>query len=222
METSDLELKHLGFVRVIASIAVVWLSCLYDYAKQNSGPLKSTVGTVENAVTTVVGPVYERLKGLPDDLLARLDTKVDNVSKKFDEHAPPVAKKIVNRAKNVVQKGSQVAQDLVQQAQVGGPRAALRHAASLSKNIAVRLLAVLWHRLINRYPPLHGVGGIAIPTVADVSNKYNKFIAKLDGRGYHIFSYFPSVPVEDVAEAYKQVEAAAAKKDVGVTSSETD
>lgn len=76
METSEGKLKHLGFVRVFTVNAVVLISNLYEYAKQNSGPLKSTVGTVENAVTTVVRPVYEKIKDVPDDVLVFLDKKV--------------------------------------------------------------------------------------------------------------------------------------------------
>lgn len=76
MEKSEVNLKHLGFVRVLAINTAVLVSNLYDYAKQNSGPLRSTVGTVENAVTTVVKPVYERLKGVPDEVLVFLDKKV--------------------------------------------------------------------------------------------------------------------------------------------------
>lgn len=70
------ELKHLGFVRITAIHALVCVSNLYDYAKHNSGPLRSTVATVESAVTTVVSPVYHKFKDLPDDLLGFLDEKV--------------------------------------------------------------------------------------------------------------------------------------------------
>lgn len=63
-------------MRVAAIHALVCASNLYEYAKQNSGPLRSTVGTAEGAVTTVVGPVYQKLKGVPDDLLSFLDRKV--------------------------------------------------------------------------------------------------------------------------------------------------
>lgn len=79
MEKSEVNLKHLGFVRVLALNTAVLVSNLYDYAKQNSGPLRSTVGTVENAVTTVVRPVYERFKGVPDEVLVFLDKKVSNL-----------------------------------------------------------------------------------------------------------------------------------------------
>lgn len=79
MEKSEENLKHLGFVRVLAINTAVLVSNLYEYAKQNSGPLRSTLGTVENAVTTVVRPVYERLKGVPDEVLVFLDQKVLNL-----------------------------------------------------------------------------------------------------------------------------------------------
>ena len=70
------ELKHLGFVRVAAVNTIMCLSNLYDYAKQNSGPLRSAVGTVEGAVTTVVTPVYNKFKHVPDHLLVFLDDQV--------------------------------------------------------------------------------------------------------------------------------------------------
>ena len=76
IENKDQELKRLGFVRVISINALVCVSNLYENGKQYSGSLKSTVGTVESAVTTVVGPVYEKFKGVPGDLLVFLDEKV--------------------------------------------------------------------------------------------------------------------------------------------------
>lgn len=75
-ENCDQQLKHLGFVRMIAINAVICVSTLYEYAKQNSGAFKSTVANVESAAITVVGPVYETFKGVPSDVLLFLDTKV--------------------------------------------------------------------------------------------------------------------------------------------------
>jgi len=85
-ETKNQELKHLGFVRIAAIRALVCVSNLYNYGKRNSGPLKSTVSTVEGTVTAVVSPVYEKFKTVPDHLLVFLDHKVDE--HKFDKHAP--------------------------------------------------------------------------------------------------------------------------------------
>lgn len=74
--SKDVGLKHLGFVRIAAIHVLVSVSNLYDYAKQNSGPLKSAVEKVEGAVTAVVTPVYHKFKDVPDTLLVFLDHKV--------------------------------------------------------------------------------------------------------------------------------------------------
>ncbi|XLT12486.1 hypothetical protein HN51_058176, partial [Arachis hypogaea] len=73
-ENKNKELKHLGFVRVAAIQTFVVVTNLYEYAKQNSGPLRSAVGTVEGTVTSVLGPVYNKLKDVPDDVLFLLTT----------------------------------------------------------------------------------------------------------------------------------------------------
>jgi len=76
VDRKNKDLKHLGFVRIAAIQTFVFVSNLYEYAKQNSGPLRSAVGTVENTVTTVLGPVCNKFKGFPDDVLVFVDKKV--------------------------------------------------------------------------------------------------------------------------------------------------
>ncbi|CAK9144304.1 unnamed protein product [Ilex paraguariensis] len=209
MKNNDQELKHLEFVRLISINALVCVSYLYEFAKQNSGPLKSTVGTVEKAATTVIGPVYEKLKSVPGDLLVFLDQKVDEATTKFDEHAPPLAKKVVCQAQSMVQKASQVAQTLVQEAQVGGPNAALRYACTLSKQFVFSQLAVVMYE-VNRWPPLHAVAQMAVPTAAHLAENYNKVVSSMAAKGYSIFSYFPLVPINKMSKGYKQQAEAAA------------
>ncbi|KAI3452596.1 hypothetical protein Pfo_009260 [Paulownia fortunei] len=221
VEGSDAELKHLGFVRVLAINAAVLVLNLYVYAKQNSGPIKSTLGKVENAVTTVVGPVYQRFKGVPSDILVFLDKKVDEVTYKFDECAPPAAKSAVVKAQSIVKKASQLVQDLAEEAKVDGPLAAVTHAGTISKHFAVSQLAVVWYKA-NQYPAMHGVFEMAVPTAAHWSEKYNKLVKDMTAKGYSFFNYVPVVPVEEMAKEYKQVEAAAGKKADKGSSSESE
>ncbi|KZV40002.1 HORMA domain-containing protein 1 [Dorcoceras hygrometricum] len=220
-DRSDVQLKHLGFVRIVAINAAAVLSNVYGYAKRNSGPLKSAVGAVENAVTTVVNPVYDRFKGVPDDLLIFADKQVDKAARKFDECAPPGAKNVVFKGQLIVRKASQIAQDLVKEAQDSGPLAAVCHAGTLSKQFAVSQLAVVWYKL-NKYPALHGVSETAAATATHLSEKYNKLVRDLAAKGNNIFNYFPLVPVDEIARAYKQVEAAANKKVDASSSSGSD
>ncbi|KAL6570854.1 hypothetical protein OROGR_000404 [Orobanche gracilis] len=211
VEGREMHLKHLGFVRILTINAVALISNLYVYAKQNSGSLKSTIDTVENAVTTVVGPVYERLKGVPSDLLAFLDKKVDEATHKIDECAPPAAKNFILSVQIFFKKASQAAQGLSDDVKVAGPLAAVIHVSKISKHLAVNWLAVAWYK-VNQHPALHGVTVTVVRTSAHWSQKYNKVITNLTANGYYLFDYAPLVPVDEMSKAYKQVEAAAAKK----------
>lgn len=73
---NEKRLKYLEFVQVAAIYAVVCFSSLYEYAKENAGPLKPGVQTVEGTVKAVVGPVYEKFQDLPFQLLKFVDRKV--------------------------------------------------------------------------------------------------------------------------------------------------
>ncbi len=207
IEKSDVELKHLGFVRVIALKTLVCVSHLYDSAKKNSGSLKSAVCAVESAVSTAVGPVYEKFKGIPDVVLAFADQKVDVAVSKFDEHAPPLAKQVVSKAQSVIETASGVTQDLVREAQVGGPTAAINYARTTYKQPVLNQVVKAWSGA-NKIPPFHAVAQVALPTGAYFSEKYNKFVSHLAGKGYGVFGHFPLIPVEELTKAYKQVQAA--------------
>lgn len=67
------------FVQAAAVEAVLRFALIYAKAKDKSGPLKPGVESVEGAVKTVVGPVYEKYHDVPVELLKYMDQKV-----KFD------------------------------------------------------------------------------------------------------------------------------------------
>lgn len=69
-------MKYLDFVQVAAIYVIVCFSSLYEYAKENSGPLRPGVQTVEGTVKTVIGPVYEKFSDVPFELLLFVDRKV--------------------------------------------------------------------------------------------------------------------------------------------------
>ncbi|XWS22756.1 hypothetical protein CRYUN_Cryun29cG0063600 [Craigia yunnanensis] len=185
--------------------ALVCLSNLYEYAKQKSGPFKSTVGTVEGAISTVVGPVYEKFKEVPDHLLGFLDKKVDEASHKFDEHAPAAAKQVVSQAQDLVHKAAQKAQKLVDEARINGARGALRYAIAEYKLFVLVNSTKLWVKL-NHNSAFHSVAEKVIPTAANLSEKYNCVVKDMSGKGYPVIGYMPLIPVDELGEAVKQAE----------------
>lgn len=137
---------------------------------------------------------------------------MDEASHKFDERAPPTAKKATVTVHLMVKKASATVGELAEEAKVGGPLAAVSRASTISKNFAVNQLAVVWYK-INQNPTLHGVTEVATPTATHWSEKYNGLVQGLRGKGYSLFYYTPLIPVEEMAKAYKQVEASAGKEE---------
>ncbi|XP_047322372.1 REF/SRPP-like protein At1g67360 [Impatiens glandulifera] len=215
-ERNEPELKRLGFVRVIALNTLLCASNLYDYAKKNSGPLKSAVGTVENAVTPVLVPVRDKFKDLPAQFLVFLDDKVDEAVNKFNIHAPIIAKKVVSQGKDMIKRTSEEAQVLVKDVQVGGASAGIEHASALFKELFVWWSVRFWY-LANTIKPCKAVAHKAIPVLTVCADKYNQTLTGLTSKGYAAIAYFPLVPVDEMANAYKKFET-----DQKGNSSETD
>ncbi|XP_057776962.1 REF/SRPP-like protein At1g67360 [Salvia miltiorrhiza] len=209
---NDIQLKRLGFLRTLTINVIVLVSNIYDHAKQNSGSLKPTVDKAEDAVAAVVTPIYQRFKDVPTHLLVFLDNKVDEASHKFDERAPATAKKVALKVHLIMKKASATVEELAEEAKVGGPLAAVCRASSISKTFAVNQVAVVWYKM-NQHPTLHGVSELAAPTATHWSEKYNSLVEGMRGKGYSVFCYAPLIPVEEMAKAYKQVEASAGKEE---------
>ncbi|KAM5568217.1 REF/SRPP-like protein [Rosa sericea] len=174
---------------------------LYEYAKKNLGPLSSTVWTVEVAMITIVGPVYQRFKGVPDDFFALLDTKIDEAADKFDKHAPPLAKQVVYLTLGSIQKALKKTQAFVNEAQAGGLHTAIHSAATEYKLLLFNQSMKFWVGLEYQCPPIHTVAEKATPAAAYLSRKYNKVVRDLNLKGYTIFGYLPLVPIDQISTA---------------------
>lgn len=143
---------------------------------------------------------------------------MDEACEKFDECAPPTAKMVALKVHLVVNKASQTVQELAEEAKVGGPLAAVSRAGTISKNFAVNQFAVVWYK-VNQHPTLRGVSEVTTHIAANWSEKYNNLVKGLRGKGYSLSYCAPLVPVEEMAKAYKRVEAAESKKEDASTSS---
>ncbi|KAK7387584.1 hypothetical protein VNO78_28491 [Psophocarpus tetragonolobus] len=206
VESKNRELKHLGFLRIAAIQTFLFVSNLYDYAKHNSGPLRSAVSTAETTVTTVLGPVCNKFRGVPHQLLLFVDDKVDEATHKFNEHSPPLAKQLANQAMDLILKVAAESGKVASEAQSGGPRAAIHYVAIESKHLVLTISVKLWNAL-NHYPPFHALAEMAVPTASHWAEKYNHLIKVMTQKGYCFVGYLPLIPVEEIAKTFKQGEA---------------
>ncbi|KAL6964738.1 hypothetical protein U1Q18_035796 [Sarracenia purpurea var. burkii] len=214
-------LKYLEFVQVATLHVLMCFSRMYAYAKDNSGPLKNGVETVEGTVKTVVGPVYDKYHDVPIEVLKFVDRKVDASVNELDRRVPPLVKKVSTQALSAAQKAPTTARAVASDVQ----RVSLVDTASgLAKNmytkcepaakdlytkyepVAEQYAASAW-RSLHRLPLFPQVAQTVIPTATYCSEKYNQTVTCTASKGYRVASYIPLVPTEKIAKVFSAGEA---------------
>ncbi|KAL3626021.1 hypothetical protein CASFOL_029570 [Castilleja foliolosa] len=215
-ENKRKNLKYLDFVEVITIYAIVCCSIIYEYAKENSGPLRPGVQTVEGTVRAVIGPVYEKFHNVPFQLLMFVDRKVDQSLIELDRHVPSLLKLASSQACSAAHTANKVAHELASEVQQDGfvdtaskiARAAYNkyeptaHALYAKyEPIAEQYTVAAWISL-NRLPLFSQVAHIMVPTAAYWAEKYNRAVGYSAEKGYAVSYYLPLVPIERIAKTF--------------------
>ncbi|GFP92054.1 stress-related protein [Phtheirospermum japonicum] len=185
-------LKYLDFVQAAAFHAVMYAAKLYSYAKENSGPLKPGVDTVEGTVKTVVGPVYDKYHGVTVDVLKLVDRKVDESMSKVQRRVPMAALSIMSEVKNAGMAGT--AKTIYAKCEP-----AAKDIYSKYEPVAEQYAASVW-RSLNQLPLFPRVARAVGPTASYYSDKYNQIVEHAAEKGYKVASHLPLVPSERIAK----------------------
>ncbi|KAL6271820.1 hypothetical protein ACE6H2_028731 [Prunus campanulata] len=209
VQVNEKSLKYMEFVQVAAIYVAVCFSSLYEYAKENSGPLKPGVQTVEGTVKTVIGPVYEKFHDLPFQLLKFVDRKVDESLGELDRHVPCLVKQASSQALSVAQKAPEVARTVAEEVQRAGLVDTARNLTvsvyAKYEPVAERYAVSAW-RSLNGLPLFPQVTQIMVPTVVYWSAKYNQAVGYSADRGYSVAAYLPLIPTERIAKVFDEAE----------------
>ncbi|GMI98825.1 small rubber particle protein2, LD-associated protein 2 [Hibiscus trionum] len=204
-ENPQKKLKYLDFVQVVSIYAVVCVSSVYEYAKENSGPLKPGVQTVEETVKTVIGPVYDKFHDVPFKLLEFVDRKVDESLNELERHVPSLVKQASCQARTVA---SEVQRVGVVDAAKTITRDVYTKCEPTAKEmydkyepVAERYAVSAW-RSLNRLPFFPQLAHIVVPTAAYWSEKYNQVVYYSGERGYAVAPYLPLIPTDRIAKVF--------------------
>ncbi|GFQ05707.1 stress-related protein [Phtheirospermum japonicum] len=215
-ENKRKKLKYLDFVQLATIYVIVCCSMIYEYAKENSGPLRPGVQTVEGTVKTVIGPVYEKFHSVPFQLLMFVDRKVDQSLIELDRHVPALLKLASSQACAAAHTATKVTQELASEVHQAGLVDTASKIAKTAYNkyepmanelyakyepIAEQYAVAAWLSL-NRLPLFSQVAHIMVPTAAYWAEKYNRAVAYSAERGYAVSYYLPLVPIERIAKTF--------------------
>ncbi|KAG0479839.1 hypothetical protein HPP92_010697 [Vanilla planifolia] len=201
VKVDEEKLQYLEIVHIAAIRAVLFVSSLYSYAKENAGPLRNGVESVEGTVKNVVCPVYQRYHKVPFELLKLADRKMGESVQELERHVPEGVKGVYAKAQKAPSVARSVAGE-VQRAGVVGSAAGLAKAACLRAEPAAERLAVSIWRSLNRLPVFPQVAHAVVPAAADLSDRYNRAVSCAAEKGYIVSSYLPLVPTERIAKVF--------------------
>ncbi|KAL7583193.1 hypothetical protein Lser_V15G44915 [Lactuca serriola] len=195
-EHEQQSLKYLDVVQKAAQTAVPYVSKAYDYAKENSGPLKPGVETIESTLKTVVGPAYDTFHEVPVEVLKFADRQVEeSVSKAKSISVAPDIKNV-----GVVETASGLMKTAYTTIEPTANELLTKY-----EPVAEQQAASAWQSL-NKVPLFRSVAKAVIPTAGYVSEKYNETVKQTNEEGYKVSSYLPLVPTEKIAKVFKDPE----------------
>ncbi|KAL7172156.1 hypothetical protein ACSBR2_031783 [Camellia fascicularis] len=216
VQDDEKRLKYLDIIQVATIYVIVCFSSLYEYAKENSGPLKPGVQTVEGIVKTVIELVYEKFHDIPFELLKLIDRKVDYSINELDCHELSLIKQELSAAQKAPEVTSAVASE-VQQTGVVDTAANIRKVVytkyePTTKELYVKYepvgeqYAVSSWQSINRLPLSPQVAGIVVSTAAYWTDKFNQAVCYTAEKGFTVAAYMPLVPIDRIAKVFEEAE----------------
>ncbi|GJY49762.1 REF/SRPP-like protein [Tanacetum coccineum] len=187
-----------------------------ELANQALDTTKSVVGSIP-----LVGNVAQSLITNPTDLANQaMDTTksmvggiplVGNVAQSLITNPTDIANQVVNATNTLVKDNpvleavNSAAQNIVKEAQSTGAKAALQSAYMSFKLAGIPVIAQLWYDANKTYPIINKLSEFILPVTEYLSAWYNKAVTYMDGKGYGLFGYLPSVPIDEMKAAYKLV-----------------
>ncbi|KAI3840603.1 hypothetical protein MKX03_004615 [Papaver bracteatum] len=192
-------LKHLAFIHIATVQAVVFLTKIYNFAKEKSGPLKPGVESVQGTLKTVASPVYNKFKDIPYNVLKFADKMVD------ESKVPSVAKVVSREAQTI---GSEVQRSgLVETARAYAMNAytkvepSAKEAYAKYEPIAEKYAAMTWRNL-NKLPLFPTAAKIMLPTASMLADTYNSAVSNATERKLPASSFLPLIPKERIAKVF--------------------
>ncbi|XP_057994863.1 stress-related protein isoform X1 [Hevea brasiliensis] len=234
VQDNDKTPKYLDFVQVATIYVIICFSTIYDYAKENSGPLKPGVQTVEGTVKMVIGPVYEKFCDVPFELLKFVDRKVniliclflptprgiivtgfwgsramqvDDALSELDRHVPSLVKQASSQARAVA---CEVQRAGIVEAAKSIAKTMYTKYEPTAKELYCKYEPVAEHyavsawHTLNRLPLFPQAAQVVVPTAARWSEKYNQLVSYAADRGYTAAAYVPLIPIERIAKVFHE------------------
>ncbi|XP_022769811.1 stress-related protein-like [Durio zibethinus] len=207
IEENKKQLKYLDFVLLAMVYVVVFLSSIYKYAKENSGPLKPVVQAIGGTAKTVIGPIYDKFHDVPFELLKFVDRKVDESLSELDRHMPSLVKQASSQVRamayEIQRAGVFDTAKTITRTVFTNYEPTAKELYCKNEPVAGQYAVSAWHSL-NRLPLFPHVAQIVVSTAAYWSEKYNQAVIYSREKGYAVTSNIPLIPIDRIAKVFEE------------------
>lgn len=194
-------LKYLGFFPAAVASACLYLSTIYEAAKDQAGPLRPGVEDVEDVLKTVLRPVVRIAEDQSTKLLDYVDKKVDEKLKLVDEHIPAFIKPIAFHAQHMIFRAEPITVFNVKSLGIEGPTSS--HADAYDKEPCTEYWTYDTFRKFVAGLHLSGIVRMLGPGAMYSVELFNHFASSLREARIPFSSYIPDVPVQVLEKALK-------------------
>ncbi|EFJ10055.1 hypothetical protein SELMODRAFT_447462 [Selaginella moellendorffii] len=198
--TQEPKLKYLGFFQAALIKVTVVIASLYEFAKENSGPLKPGVDSVEGTVKTVVAPVLHKIEGRPAELLILVDSKVDEIVTALKNSLPQFVKERSQQAYDIVTQAPEAARSVVGDVQKRGVYESARDYYNKYEPVAEEWSYSAWTAAL-KLPVVPQVVHLTAPVALFGVEKFNSLVVVLKENNVPLAAYVPELPLEKIQRA---------------------
>eukprot|EP00271_Cylindrocystis_brebissonii_P015441 TRINITY_DN38337_c0_g1_i1.p1 TRINITY_DN38337_c0_g1~~TRINITY_DN38337_c0_g1_i1.p1 ORF type:complete len:211 (+),score=47.83 TRINITY_DN38337_c0_g1_i1:159-791(+) len=197
-------MKYLGFFREAVVRGIVYVYSIYDWAKSSSGPLRPGVDKVEGLVKAIVGPVYSKLEGKPDEFLQFVDAKVDSVLITLDSYIPTFVKHRSSQGYTFARNAPDHAKLVAGKIKEKGVTVTAKDYFDQYSPVVKDYGYYGWKQLL-ALPLVPQIVKAVTPSAAHIGATYNSFAdyAVANETLKPVGAYLPKVPVEDIVKTVK-------------------
>eukprot|EP00250_Pteridium_aquilinum_P014951 c222_g1_i1 orf=192-899(+) len=197
----ECNLKYLGFFPAALTSLCLYLSAIYEAAKDQAGPLRSGVEDVEDVLKTVLRPVVRIAEDQSTKLLDYVDKKVDEKLKLVDEHIPAFIKPIAFHAQQMLLRVEPMMDFNIKTLGLDGPTSS--HVVAYNKETCSEYWTYDTFQKFVSVLHLSGVVRLLGPGAMYSAELFNHVASVLRDAQIPFSSYIPDVPVQMLEKALK-------------------
>eukprot|EP00249_Psilotum_nudum_P011917 c23464_g1_i1 orf=334-912(-) len=185
------------------------MSTIYEFAKDQAGPLKPGVENVEDTFKAVVAPVYKTIESNSTELLHFVDREIGEIFKAICEKVKFINEQILSFGKmrpcqacDLLSQGPQVARSVLLEAQNSRLYEKAKSLYFKYEPLAEQWTFDILVKLM-KLPFVPRIMQIVFPSILFGAGKFNLFANVLKEKHPPLGSHIPVMPLEKIEKAVK-------------------